>query len=57
MTAMEPATRETTTAAPTADEKPGLPLVPGSSLFAPTCIAVIAPAELPPIAMRVGSIR
>src|SRR2546423_722587 len=40
-------------APPTAEEKPGLPLVPGSSLFAATWSGVIAPAEDPPIAMRV----
>src|SRR4051812_13938627 len=46
---------ESETAAPTLDEKPALPLVPGSSELAPTLSAVIAPADVPAIAMRSGS--
>ena len=45
------------TKAPTAEENPGLPLVPGSSECSPTSVAVIAPAEMPPIPMRVASRR
>jgi hypothetical protein len=48
---------ETATVAWTSDRYPGLPLVPGSSAWLPTYRAVMAPAEVPPMAMRSGSIR
>src|SRR5947209_18009606 len=42
-------------AAPTFDEYPGLPLVPGSVELTATARAVAAPAEPPPMATRLGS--
>ncbi len=40
----------------TLEEKPGLPLVPGSSARRPASVAVMPPADSPPIAIRPESI-
>ncbi len=47
---------ETDTKPRTVEAGPGLPLLPTSSECSPTSVAVIAPADSPPIPIRVGSI-